>query len=227
MKRRWRIRVLSPALGLLGLCASRAQAVTPRAALNIDVTISASVAVQVDNAATSTYTAAGWSPANRFLVSASTATVTNASSGLSEQWWLATNAASINTAGNALTWSLATSTITTTIGGDSFAVQAVFVTSAAVQCPVYNDWRWSTSNAPPLTSVPAQYTQNQFLFNEYDGTMGGRSNPDNLPKSLMSAFISATGAGRRALCWRVVGPTSTSTPDLQNIQIIVTAVQGS
>ena len=29
------------------------------------------------------------------------------------------------------------------------------------------------------------------------------------------------------LCWRFMGPTSAITPDIQNVQIIVTAVQGT
>ena len=230
MKRNCSILCLASALAVVGLCAGRAQAtVVPPpalAALNIDVTISASVAVQVDNAAASTYTAAGWSPSSRILVSASTATVLNNSSGLTEQWWLSTNATSINAVGNALTWALAPSTITALVGADSFAVQAVFVSSLAVQCPVYNDWRWATSLAPPLTSALTQYNQYQFLFNEYD-TVNKQSAPDNLTKGTMAPYNAATGAGQRALCWRVVGPSTSQTLDMQNVQIIVTAVQGT
>ena len=229
---RMKMTALAVALALAGLCATWAHAVvvayTPTAVLNIDVTISAAVSVQVDGAGSSSYTAVGWSPTNRVLVSPSTATVTNVSGGLNEQWWLSTRANSINITGNAKTWSLAASTITTAVGADSFAVQAVFVSSVAVQCPAYNDWRWATASATPLTTVPAQYTgiQNQFWFNEYD-TVDHQSWPDNLANNTMSAYIAATGAGQRALCWRVVGPSTTSTPEMQNIQIIVTAVQGT
>jgi len=224
----WKWTALVVALAVVGLCAGRAQAAGPLAALNIDVTISASVAVQVDNAASSTYTAAGWSQTNRVLASASTATVTNVSGGLSEQWWLATDAASINTAGNPQIWSLVVSTNIADVSGQAFALQAVFVSSAATQCPAIGDSTWSNATtAPALSTAPAQYTMTQFADSQYNATAGGISAPETASGNTVWAYNSATGNGRRGLCWRFMGPTSAITPDKQNVQIIVTAVQGS
>ena len=226
MKRRWGIRVLAPVVAMLGLSAGRVQAAGPLAALNIDVTISASVAVQVDNAASSTYTAAGWGQTNRILASASTATVTNVSGGLSEQWWLATDATSINTAGNSQTWSLVVSTNIADVTGQQFALQAVFVSSAATQCPAIGDATWSSATmAPALSTAPAQYTTTQFADSQYNATVGGISAPETASDNTVWAYNSATGNGRRGLCWHFMGPTSAITPDKQNVQIIVTAVQ--
>ena len=225
----WKGTALVLALGVVGLCAGRVQAAgSPLAVLNIDVTISASVAVQVDNAASSTYTAAGWSQTNRVLASASTATVTNVSGGLSEQWWLATDATSINTAGNSQTWSLVVSTNIADVSGQAFALQAVFVSSAATQCPAIGDSTWSSATtAPALSVTPAQYTTARFADSQYNATVGGISAPETASNNTVWAYNSATGNGRRGLCWRFTGPTSAITPDTQNVQIIVTAVQGS
>ena len=228
----WKWTALVVALAMVGLCAGRTEAVAavygPLAALNIDVTISASVAVQVDNAASSTYTAAGWSQTNRVLASASTATVTNVSGGLSEQWWLATDATSINTAGNSQTWSLVVSTNIADVTGQQFALQAVFVSSAATQCPAIGDSTWSSATtAPALSVTPAQYTTARFADSQYNATVGGISAPETASNNTVWAYNSATGNGRRGLCWRFLGPTSAITPDTQNVQIIVTAVQGS
>ena len=224
----WKWTALVLSLAVVGLCAGRAQAAGPLAVLNIDVTISASVAVQVDNAATSTYTAAGWSQTNRVLASASTATVTNVSGGLSEQWWLATDATSINTAGNSQTWSLVVSTNIADVSGQAFALQAVFVSSAATQCPAIGDSTWSSATtAPALSTVPAQYTTARFADSQYNATVGGISAPETVSNNTVWAYNGTTGNGRRGLCWRFMGPTSAITPDKQNVQIIVTAVQGS
>ena len=227
LKIKWRPRVLAPALALLGLCIGRAQATgSPLAALNIDVTISGSISVQVDNAASSTYTAAGWSSTNRVLVSASTATVINDSGGLNEQWYLATNAASINTAGNAPTWSLVVSTNIADVSGQAFALQAVFVSSAATQCPVASDSTWASAVvAPALSTDPALFTSTQFADTQYDAVRGGSALPETASNNTVWAYNSATGNGRRGLCWRFLGPNSAFTPDTQNIQVIVTAVQ--
>ena len=229
---RMKMTALAAALALAGLCATWAHAVvvayTPTAVLNIDVTISAAVSIQVDGAATSSYTAAGWSPTNRVLTSASTATVINNSGGLSEQWYLATNAASINTAGNTQTWSLVTSTNIADVSGQAFALQAVFVSSAATQCPASGDSTWSSASvAPALTAAPALYTSARFADSQYNATVGGISAPETASNNTVWAYNSATGNGRRGLCWRFMGPTSAITPDTQNVQIIVTAVQGT
>ena len=226
LKRRWGIRALAPALALLGLCIGRAQATgSPLAALNIDVTISASVSVQVDGAASSSYTTSAWSsPNHRIQPAILVAQVTNNSSGLSEQWWLSTNPTSINTVGNPRTWSLVVSTNIADVGADSFAVQAVFISSASSSCPFIGAAVWnSTTTAPALSTVPALYTSTRFADSEY----GGNYAPETKSNSTVWAYNSATGNGLRGICWFVTGPASSVTPDRQNIQVIVTAVQGS
>ncbi len=229
---RMKMTALAVALALAGLCATWAHAVvvayTPTAALNIDVTISGSISVQVDGAASSSYTAAGWSPNNRVLVSSARATVINNSGGLSEQWWLATDSTSINTAGNPQTWSLVASTNIADVNDSAFALQAVFITSASFSCLTKTSERWSDpSVSPPLTPVPAQYTATRFANPVYDPAYGGMSQPDSVSNNTVWAYNSAIGYGRRILCWRILGPSSTTTPDTQNVQIIVTAVQGT
>ena len=105
--------------------------------LNVDVAITASLSVRVNAAVSSTQTVV-WNVAvpNDRLVSPSSATVLNDAGGSTEKWALSTNASSINTAGNAGTWSLGLSTAILP-GADQFALQAVFGSSrtAAGGCP--------------------------------------------------------------------------------------------
>ena len=213
-----RRRAVLVAAGLVLSQAFRAMA-AGSAAINVDVTILANLSVEVSGSASSTQTVA-WNAAtpNDKLVSAATATVRNSAGGLTEKWALSTNASSLNTAAGPDAWALAAST--SAVGADQFAAQAVFGSSNTVACPAGASSDWDAPFAPPLTASPATYTSTVFADANLTNA-GGTPNPD----------ITAGGAdgrmhagSRRALCWRIITPSSTSTVDTQNVQIIVTAV---
>src|SRR5438270_8952014 len=143
------------ALLLLILGAAAPSFAGNEAHLDLDVTIAGSLSVSVSAANSSTQTLA-WnsSNANEELVAAASATVTNDSGGLTERWALSTNAQSINTAGNAPSWTLVTSTSPALPGADQFALQAVFGSSntAAGACPGVGAADWNDGSAKPLTA---------------------------------------------------------------------------
>jgi hypothetical protein len=130
---------------------------------------------------------------------------------------LSTNAGSIDTGGgSAGSWSLSASS--TSVGADSFAVQAVFGSSntAAGGCPAIGSGDWNQAASPLLTAAPVTYTSAVFA----DASLtngGGTPNPDVAGNGRMFAN------NKRALCWRIVTPSSTSTTDTQNVQVVVTA----
>ena len=217
-KKTWTAALLVAALGWLG--AGEAGATNP-AYLNIDVAITANLSVAVNGTGSSTQTVT-WNTItpNDLLVSAASATVTNDSGGQTEKWALSTNANSINTLGNPDVWTLDTTTGTLP-GSDEVAVQAVFGSSntAAAGCPIDTATDWDQAFAPPLTTSPVTYTSSVFADASLNNG-GGTPNPD----------VTAGGAnGRmfagsfRALCWRVITPSSTATADTQNVQVIITA----
>lgn len=212
-----RLLAAAAALALLGQGAAFAAS---SATVNIDVTIQANLSVEVSAAASSTQTVA-WNTAfpGGTVASASTATVRNDSGGLTERWALSTNANSINTAGGSDVWTIVSSS--DSVGADQIAIQAVFGSSmtAAGGCPAAASTDWNRSYAPPLTTSPVQYTS--AVFADPNLNNDGTPNPD----------ITAGGAdgrmfadSKRALCWRLVLPSMTSTVQTQNVQITVTAV---
>lgn len=224
---RW--KWLGAILAMAGLAVQAKAAATNPAYLNIDVTITSAKSVTVNGVASSTVTSFAWNGTpNQLVTVASTATVQNNSGILSEGWELSTNAKSIDTTGGGQQWNLAASTGPVLPGADSFGVQAVFGSSSTVAagCPVAAAAEWnSTAIAPPLTAAVAQYTSTQFADNNLNAGGGVSYEPDQtIAPFNMFAFNAATGAGQRALCWRVVLPASTSTQNTQNIQVIVTAL---
>ena len=196
-------------------------AATTTAYLNIDVTITAQLSVKVDSFASSTQTLS-WNgvPNQQFVNNAgggnpSSATVTNDTGILSEKWLLATNANSLNVPGNAQTWS--TSASSSSVGADSFALQAVFGSSntASNGCLATNASEWNDATAAPLLSTTKQlYTNTRYVGASL--TNDGQATPD-VASGLMYA------GSKRALCWRLIMPNSSSTQDTQNVQILVTA----
>ena len=200
------------ALTLLGI-AGKAQAATNPAVLNIDVTVSAALSVQVNTAASSTQTVT-WSAGQTSVVSPSSATVTNNSGILSEKWKLSTNATSIDLGTNG-TWAVQAST--TAVGIDQFALQAVFGSSNTLAggCPIATSGDWNAASAAPITAAPTTYTS-AALADASLAAGGGTPNPDDGANHLL-------GGSSRALCWRIVTPSGTANPDTQNVQIIVTA----
>ena len=214
-----RLRRLLAALGLLALGAGGRAFAGSTAAIDVDVTISASLSVEVDGVASSTYTAV-WdaSVPNQKLASVSSATVVNDSGGLTERWSLSTLPQTGNTTGGADSWSLAAST--RSVGADQVGVQAVFGSSrtAAGGCPLPAASDWDQSYAPPLTASPVGYTSSVFA----DAALNDHGTP--APDLTVGAADGRMHAGsRRALCWRLVMPASTSTTQTQNVQITITA----
>ena len=221
----WKKTAVVLGLALAGwLGASRAEAVgvgTP-SYLNIDVTINANLSVSVNDANSSTSTAISWNVAlgsTAFTNAASSVTVTNDSGAQTERWQLSTNANSIdNTGGGVQNWTVATSSRNP--GADQFSVQAVFGSSNTIAggCPAAGTATWdSTPVAPLLTSTPVTYTATTFAAPALNND--GTPNPDSASPNPGEMFA----ASKRALCWQVVTPDSTSTTHAQNIQIIVTA----
>lgn len=195
---------------------AKARAANP-AVLNIDVTVTASLSVNVNGYASSTATASGWSPTNTKLVSASSATVTNDSTGLTERWALSTDTTSIDQ-GTSGTWTLVTSTLSTP-GNDHFALQAVFgsTNTTVGGCPNATSGDWNVAASTPISVDPQTYTDSTFA----DSTLsigGASANPDDSPNP-----GDMFAGDYRALCWRIDGPSGITQTDTQNIQIIVTA----
>ena len=213
-------RLTSGGLALAGmLClASRAQAqATASATLNIAVTVIANLSVNVRSVVSSTDTTSWNTGAQAFLVSATTAVVTNDSGAQTEKWGLSTLSSSIDQ-GVLGSWTLAGSL--GAVGTDSYAVQAVFGDSGTGLngCPSAGAGDWSAAFAPVLTAgAPVTYTSTVFA----DTQLGAGFNPD---------VSSGAGNGRmlanskRALCWRVKTPQTTSTVDAQTIMVIVSAL---
>ena len=204
-------------LALAALCGRAEAGVGSPSYLNIDVTVSASKSVSVSGAASSTDTTTSWTGTpNQAVAPTSTVTVQNDSGVLTEGWQLSTNANSLST--SAQTWARATST--SSVGADQFAVQAVFGSSNTTTCASAS---WTDGAiAPPLTTSGVSYTSGG-TFADSALNSNGRFNPD--ASNNLLAYNAATGAGQRALCWRVIMPASTLAPNaaVENIQVIVTA----
>ena len=212
-----KMKVLGAALtAVLGLAAA-ARAATP-SELDIDVTFSNAVSVAVDAANSSTYTV-NWVSANQELLPLSSATVSNDSI-VTERWMLYTNANSLTTSGTV--WALAAST--SAVGADKFGLQAVFGSSNTLSggcASATKGGTWNVAaNAPLLTTtfaVGLQYeTGGQLASTEL--VNNGQSTPD--ATTLLGSMF---GGSKRALCWRVIAPQSTTATQTQNIQVIVAA----
>ena len=208
------------ALAALAGLTGKASAANAQSYLNIDVTFNTALSVAVDAVNSSTYTTPWSGASNQQLVSATTATVTNDSGGITERWKLFTNQNSLTTSGS--TWSMAAST--SAVGADQFAVQAVFGSSntAAGGCAsATNPGTWNvTANAPLLTTTFAtalQYTTAGALAST-ELVSNGQSTPD-VGTNGGSMFAN----DKRALCWRVIAPASTVATATQNVQVIVAA----
>jgi hypothetical protein len=204
-------------LGML-LATVRAQAATPTAFLNIDVAVTANLSVSVNGVASSTDTSvAAWNTAipNAKIVGSS-ATVLNDSGGQTEKWALSMDATSLDTTGGGLTWSRSASS--SSVGADAFALQAVFGSSntAGAGCPIATASDWNNGYAAVLQTTPQTYMSNLYADPNLVNA-GGSYQPDVTANGRMYA------GSKRALCWRIITPNSTSVLNAQNVQIIVTA----
>ena len=208
---------------VLALCALAGEAqagVGTPSYLNIDVTISASKSVSIVGLRTSSQSVT-WT-GQTALAATSTAAVRNDSGILSESWQLSTTANSIDSTNGAPGWTIAGSS--TNLSADNVTVQAVFGSSNTVLagCPASGaaDWNLGAS-APVLTTTPATYGPTQFADSTLN-TAGGLYQPDT--GSTMYAYNATSGAGQRALCWRLVMPPSTALSNIQIVPVIVTAL---
>src|SRR3989338_6504203 len=134
----------------------------------------------------------------------SSATVTNDSTGLTEQWQLSLAASTGN-------WTVTTAT-STAPGLDKFDYQALFVSSVSVtaNCPGIADNRWR-DNVSTVTAVsPVPYRTGMFS----DPTVidGGTRQPDaangNMYVNDEATGLPFRGSGRRGLCVRIKLPSS-------------------
>ena len=208
------------ALGLLGVEAKAG--VGSPSYLYIDVTISASKSVSIVGLSASSQTTT-WT-GQTALAAVSTAAVRNDSGILSEGWQLSTTATSLNATTGAAGWTIASSSASLAV--DNVSVQAVFGSSntALAGCPAAGAADWNiTASAPPLTTSLQTYGPTLFADSTLN-TGGGSYQPDT--GSTMYAYNATTGAGQRALCWRLAMPpsTSVSTAQQQIVPVIVTAL---
>ena len=193
--------------------------------LNINVSVTASRSVAVNGYASSTVTASSaWNTSNpnQLLVQGASVTVKN-DSNVVEKWALSTQANSINTQGNAAKWTMKNSTGTAGAGlpgSDEYAVQAVFGSSRTYalggNCPASGSSDWDATSAQVLDTPLVTYTNTVFADTSAQMTNDGQATPDGATGNM-------SPSNQRALCWRIVAPSATSTTDTQNIQVIVTA----
>ena len=226
--KRWALGTSAFLAMCLGVGIGSAQAGNTTSYLSIDVTVQANLSVAITGSGNNTSTeAVTWTVGgSTLIVNTSSTTVINDSGGQVEKWALSTNATSLDLGdrGSPGTWSRTSSTAA--VGTDQFAVQAVFGssnTATGAVCPVGNSTDWSQAYAKPLDTTTANiYTDTLFSASSGDtvlNNLGGTPNPDDVGgvQGRMSA------GSKRALCYRIVAPSATSTVDTQNVQILITA----
>lgn len=211
------------ALALLLLGAGGPLFAAPGASVDIEVTIVGAMSVSIDDAGSSTHTTS-WNTSvpNMQLVSQGSSTVTNDAVGIAERWALSTNANSLNTVGNPESWTLVASTHPAAPGADEFALQAVFgsTNTASGGCPSVGAAAWDHGSAKPLTTTPTLYTSQVFAAPSL--ALGGAKSEPDLTVGAADGLMFA--GSKRALCWRLIAPSATTTTDTQNVQITITAV---
>ena len=203
------------ALGLMGPSSASAQ--TPSANLDLKVTLSGSLSVKVDGVQYATRTLSGGAGS---LLAPSSSTVTNDSSGLTEQWSL--SVATVSGGGN---WSAAASTQTAP-GLDQYALQALFISShAAAACPGTGNARWDTQ-ASVVTGSGQNYIGARYADSTATGGVTGAPDVSGGGSDGNMYATSGTGVGRRGLCTRVYMPSGSTSPAEQVIRLTVTAGPG-
>jgi hypothetical protein len=197
------------ALGMLlalALTAVRAQATQNPAYLDLQVTFSGALSIAVDGAQSSARTLASVA-SNAQIVSS--AVVTN-DGNFTEQWQL-----SVSTLSGGGNWAVTTTT-TSAPGVDTYALQAMFISSdTAAACPAPD---WDLINN--VVSGTAQ-TYDQTLF--ADTNFGGI--PDETNGNMYSTDI--TNHGKRNLCVRFYAPKSSTKVATQVVRLTLTAQAGT
>jgi hypothetical protein len=158
--------------------------------------------------------------------------VTNDSGGLSEKWQLSGYQWSLDGGGNGA-WSLVPSTNSTDMGLSSYTLQAVFLSSGALvtDCPPLSSGVWTNQGIGTMTLVTTGGVQygtagsgNNFeWYASPYVTASGLPAAQNKPDNALRMYPAAANQGKRALCWKVIGPSSVLNQDQQNIQLLITA----
>ena len=236
MKKKWKLTALT-AIAALGLWHSQpAQAaLTTSANLDLTVTFSGQLSVKVDDLEFSTRALSNQS-AGVTVVPASSATVTNDSTGITERWQL--KVANVTEGGG---WSVVDTTGSQG-GGDyclsnpggagcpqanEFALQALFISSAAAAtCPNHNDLAWdtyvSTVGASDLLYRTARYAKTSTDF----GIDGAPDQTTGTADGNMHAVNTGLGRGRRGLCVRLTMPAGSTYMNEQILRLTITALNG-
>ena len=214
--------IVKKTLGLLVMAlsfvvgAQKAEAVlTSSANLDLHVNFSGQLSVKVDDVYASTRAV---SAGPNTAVVPSSASVTNDSTGLTEQWQLSLAASTGNWTVNATT--------STTPGLDHFDYQALFVSSVttASNCPASGASQWD-NNVSTVSTSPVPYRSDMFA--DPTAVLGATGLPDVTSGvsngNMYTLNTSFNGAGRRGLCVRLRTPSSVSTQQTQLIRLTVTA----
>ena len=238
------VTMLGAFLALMVACVQevKAAAATPFADLDLLVSFTANLSVKIDGIQYSSRTV-GPLQAGVTFVPLSSATVTNDSAGLTEKYTLTTLDAS--PASVSPLWGVGLTTgntpggsfCSTTVGGagcpgsDTYALQALFISSAAsAGCPVASAPDWdtfaSTVAISGQTYLSSFYADNTFSLN------GASGNPDQTggaQNGNMFAVSSnpASGVGKRGLCVRLTMPSASSTVSQHTVRLTITAGLGS
>lgn len=222
------------AAALAGLGAKGAWAFTSTATLDIEVIVQSNLAVSINGQteSTTTITWGGIANASFTAVNQASATVKNESGTQDERWEFYASANSIDQ-GSAGNW--ANSGSTTSVGSDQFALQAVLGSSntAASGCPTNGAADWGGAYAPALNGTHVLYdgTSSHLLADTNLSTNGGSSAESDYNDTGSSIYQAGgyqdgdmLAGDQRALCWRMIMPSSVSNTDAQTVQLSVTAV---
>ena len=218
MKTTIRKLAMAPLLAVLSLAVTTGKAwavITPSANLDLHVNFAGQLSVKVDDVYASTRAVSG-GPATA-QVPASSATVTNDATGLTEQWQLSLAASTGN-------WTV-TSATSASPGLDKFDYQAMFISSdTASSCPAAGHPRWE-GPVSTVTAVAEYYRS--FRYSDPTVVNGSTGKPDvNTGTQNGNMYVvngAFPGSGKRGLCVRVRLPSSISTQSSQLIRLTITA----
>jgi len=214
-------RKMWTALGLLlalAMTAGKAQASGGNPAyLDLKVTFTGAFSIAVDGNQSSTQ---AFNVTTNLQVVTASATVTNDSSGLTEKWQL--SVASVPGLGG--DWAVKETTETTP-GINEYALQAVFMSSAAANqaCPIKTDTLWDLT---PSIVKGAMQTYISTLFADATDIDGANGKPDENDGKMYATSVGA-GHGKRRLCARFYAPLGSSTVGEHVIRLTLTAAPGA
>lgn len=214
---KWSRWLMAAGLALgLAKTASAASPTNP-AYLDLRVTFSGNLSVKVDGMGYSTRTLTG-TTANAKIVPGS-ATVTNDSGGLIEQFGL--TVATVSGGGN---WAVQGTTATAP-GVDQYAFQALFISSHTTADCTTADFD-SMAMISTVTATQAFYRSSRYANQALVGSVNG--NPDVATGAQNGNMYgeNAQGNGRRGLCVRFYMPSGSVSPAEQVVRLTITATNG-